>query len=418
MDKWPRRGDPSMRLFHSGILFPASILASQWFQILSGFVTFNSLIYLGLTMARLIPMPHQGAPKILSVAAKNLLTEQKLIKLNQAPSTLFVIDPYLALRMRIMQETIPTALALLASAIIGINLFALFTLRNLGLFSYIVTFSVATLVLMFSLYCSHKKISPVFLAWFWMAASTMAIAKVLFDSAGATPDMDMALAGIFLVLTPSMTLVRLPTFIGIVLQSCMFLVTDFLVESSEVIPWFLVGLAGLVMGLIVRSIRMKSLAELAFERDRQDALAPTDLVSGVLTRVGIVSLEPSIFALARVTAGKIYVSVCGLENLLTISESYGRDYCDVLVREVAAAISRVVRPSGLTARWDESTFIVVGVGEAPKIATFKESISRELNATGVELGKIPLEIKVGAAVTDLEGASIERILESAAESTL
>ena len=85
---------------------------------------------------------------------------------------------------------------------------------------------------------------------------------------------------------------------------------------------------------------------------------------------------------------------------------------------MAGIINRYETRSVDTARWDESTFIVVGVGEAPKIATFKESISRELNATGVELGKIPLEIKVGAAVTDLEGASIERILESAAESTL
>ena len=39
----------------AGILLPSSVLHSHWFQALAAFVAVNTLIYAGLSLAKLIP---------------------------------------------------------------------------------------------------------------------------------------------------------------------------------------------------------------------------------------------------------------------------------------------------------------------------------------------------------------------------
>ena len=38
-----------------GILLPADVLGSDWFQALAAFVAINTLVYAGLSLAKLIP---------------------------------------------------------------------------------------------------------------------------------------------------------------------------------------------------------------------------------------------------------------------------------------------------------------------------------------------------------------------------
>jgi hypothetical protein len=39
----------------SGILLPSSVLQSGWFQVLAAFVAINTLVYAGLSLAKLFP---------------------------------------------------------------------------------------------------------------------------------------------------------------------------------------------------------------------------------------------------------------------------------------------------------------------------------------------------------------------------
>jgi len=39
----------------AGILLPAEVLASGWFQVLAAFVAINTLVYAALSLAKLIP---------------------------------------------------------------------------------------------------------------------------------------------------------------------------------------------------------------------------------------------------------------------------------------------------------------------------------------------------------------------------
>lgn len=42
-----------------GIVLPASVLQSPWFQLLAAFVAVNTLIYVGLTLLKLVTWPER-----------------------------------------------------------------------------------------------------------------------------------------------------------------------------------------------------------------------------------------------------------------------------------------------------------------------------------------------------------------------
>ena len=39
----------------TGVLLPSSVLQSGWFQVLAAFVAINTLVYAGLSLAKLFP---------------------------------------------------------------------------------------------------------------------------------------------------------------------------------------------------------------------------------------------------------------------------------------------------------------------------------------------------------------------------
>ena len=46
----------------TGLLLPQEVLYSWWFMLLATVVAFNTVIYVGLTLAKVIPWPHQSTP--------------------------------------------------------------------------------------------------------------------------------------------------------------------------------------------------------------------------------------------------------------------------------------------------------------------------------------------------------------------
>ena len=55
----------------AGILLPASVLSTPWFETLAVFVALNTLIYVGLTLAKLTRWPAQLHPdQVRSIMAR------------------------------------------------------------------------------------------------------------------------------------------------------------------------------------------------------------------------------------------------------------------------------------------------------------------------------------------------------------
>lgn len=49
-------------IIHAGILFPASIFEQPWFFYLSAFVAFNTIVFVGLSLAKLVMWPRPRIP--------------------------------------------------------------------------------------------------------------------------------------------------------------------------------------------------------------------------------------------------------------------------------------------------------------------------------------------------------------------
>ena len=51
-----------MSALFGGILLPESVLSTTWFALLATVVAFNTIVYVGLTLSKLMPLPKQCHP--------------------------------------------------------------------------------------------------------------------------------------------------------------------------------------------------------------------------------------------------------------------------------------------------------------------------------------------------------------------
>lgn len=65
----------AMHPLHRGLLFPGSYLQNSWFLIALSFVAINTLIYLGLTLAKLLPRPKPRILKNLGLGRSTINTK-------------------------------------------------------------------------------------------------------------------------------------------------------------------------------------------------------------------------------------------------------------------------------------------------------------------------------------------------------
>lgn len=68
-------GHLSMHQLHRGLLFPSTYLENSWFLIALSFVAINTLIYLGLTLAKLLPRPKPRILKGVDFGRSNMKKE-------------------------------------------------------------------------------------------------------------------------------------------------------------------------------------------------------------------------------------------------------------------------------------------------------------------------------------------------------
>ena len=85
----------------AGLLLPESVLTSPWFLLLATVVAFNTIIYVGLTLAKLIPWPQQFHPQWVRDKAERLgvnPSEEKVMPKTPESARYVSDDPYEILR--------------------------------------------------------------------------------------------------------------------------------------------------------------------------------------------------------------------------------------------------------------------------------------------------------------------------------
>lgn len=66
-----------MNILIAGILFPESIMRTTWFFYLTAFVAFNTIIFVGLSIAKLVLWPRPAVPDNVAPSADRHTFERR-----------------------------------------------------------------------------------------------------------------------------------------------------------------------------------------------------------------------------------------------------------------------------------------------------------------------------------------------------
>lgn len=393
-----------MTHLQAGVLFSESILGETWFQVFAGFVAFNTIVYMGLTLSKMVVWPRQstlramasrlpGGPPAGGVPVQAPTSGDP----GSAPGRTAPPAGPADLRSALISHDVPVALAWLGGLLIVLNVILALIDLNGGLAVHLVGVGLGVLLLVVAQVLARASVSPNVLSVAWGVA-VVAIAVYL---ASPLTDEHNSLALAFLFI--------LQTAFGFVLVSWRpFLVIGALtlaaaawgtlsIEQPEPIGWLLLSLAALGVGALLTYTRLKSVLALEEAQRLSQRLATTDPLTGLLSEAGMESILPRFVATASRAGESICVMYVRAPGLAQAIAEYGRDYGDAVLRAVGDAVRDVVREGDLVARWRSDAFLVVGFGLEPDPTMLRRRLQSAVTASGVDLGKWPIVLEAGAA---------------------
>ena len=340
----------------TGFLLPASVLSSSWFIVLATAVAFNTIIYLGLTLSKLIPWPHQFHPdnvrRLLRKGADDAPTEGAMIfpADHQRPES---DDPYIALRLRLTRSGIQQGFALIGGLILMLSILTLVFVRNASWVEHIFTFGSGAIYLGFALVATHRAAKTSSLIVLWCVAAIGLSSLMLWMTIRDENTATLAYLLVILVALPQITLQWKSFAISGLLIYLMLIVGTESIDTQYDVQWLFAGIAA------------------------------------------ITTLLPGLGSLAQRNDQLVAVAYVDVDDLQRTNTEYGLNFGDDVLRAVAQAIQQTVRKSDYVSRWDGDAFIVAGMSnQVPPAELFKERIESKIELRGINLGKHPTTVTV------------------------
>lgn len=397
----------------TGLLLPQEVLYSWWFMLLATVVAFNTVIYVGLTLAKVIPWPRQFHPAQVRSSLNRVgvkIQEDAAMSELPVPEVPESDDPYQAMRLRVARQQMPQAFALmgglviliaLASTILRIHEFLVFELAT-G-----VVFMITSVVL------AHRPVRGRTMIWLWTAAATWLVCLLCADAIVSNSQLPIGYTLLMLTSFMPIALGWRPALIGAALMLSIIVIANLCVDATDDVRLIIFGASALLVGAVLLQIRISAVNALVDQERRADAVASTDPLTGVLTRHGIQTLIPGFAANAERTGQPVCVIYVDVNNLGLANKQYGNLYGDDVLRTVAEAVGDHLRRGDLLARWDSDEFLAVGVGRRPDPEQLAERLNDGIRLTGVALGKWPVTVRVGTTSANPEETTFERMLDEA-----
>lgn len=395
----------------SGIVLPSDILVQPWFGVFGLFVAVNTIIYLGLTVAKFVPWPAQVHPSTVRRILPD--TEEGLSMQKSYRSALREIDhPAQDLRDAATRQTIPMALALAGSltAIVALLYLLLYfspsgPLLVLGpLYGF--------LLIVVSLVLARSRLSAMTLRWIWVLLMLALIGENCWRASVIDSAVPLAYSLVAMTLIAPISLSWRTGVFGAVAGIVAVTLGGYGVSIIDTYSWALVSVTAALGSLVLLYLRLASLDRIAEERARADALATTDPRTGTLSRTGLISLAPSIAEAAQQSSDTVSVVSCTLSDLSMINAAYGFDYGASALSAVARSLRAALPQRAIVSRWSGGTFLALMTGAAPPPDELAASVEGNLANSGIALGKTPLAVRVGTAtglpaITTLEALVAE-----------
>ncbi len=399
----------------AGFLLPSSVLSSSWFIVLATAVAFNTIIYLGLTLSKLIPWPHQIHPENVRRLLRKGVDDAAIEgNMNfpadyQRPES---DDPFIALRLRITRAAIQQGFALVGGLILMLSILTLVFSPNAQWNEHFFTFGSGAIYLALALVATHRAAKTTSLIVLWCVAALGLSSLMLWMTVRDENSATLAYLLVILVALPQITL-HWKSFIatGTVIYLLLIVGTESISTVYDV-QWLFAGLAALLFGGALMRVRISGLTSIVEEAQRADFVASTDSLTGALTRQGITMLLPGLGSLAKRNSQLVAVAYIDIDDLQLTNTQYGLNFGDEVLRTVGKALQETVRNSDYVARWDGDAFLVAGMSnEIPPATLFKQRIEAKIEASGINLGKRSTTITVRTTAGNPEFLTFDDLLQ-------
>jgi diguanylate cyclase (GGDEF)-like protein len=400
-----------------GLVFPQSILSSAWFSVLATVVAFNTLVYIGLTLSKLAPLPKPArAGSVRRWLGRFGITVDEEAAMKDLPETTWTNseDPYELMRTTIARRYIPTGLIVLGGLTTVLSLVTLATGTSEDQVVVHLTGVILGLaILISSQVVIRSRINVPTLRWVWCASVVLVASALIINSAFAGNQTSITYVLLLLVAFPPIAMAWTPSIVGNAIIFGGVVIAAFTVAGDEDIQIVTVGLVAALVGAGLLRLRLLVVDSLADETIAANALATTDLATGMLTRNGLQTLMPSLAGIAVRMESSVCVIYLKIDDLKDANRQYGIDYGNSILKVVAEAIAARVRSGDLVARYSGGDFLVAGLGDKPSALALADRIEAAIDESGHSLGRTPIRVHVGTAAGSPTSETFEELVRTA-----
>lgn len=404
----------SPTIIYSGVLFSQSTLTEPWFLLLTLVVALNTIIYLGLTFAKLAPWPAQIHPRRVRALLPDTISKDTHMRDIPRSTRRSPDHPYLAMRLQAAQETIPRAFGLTGGLVLAVTFINGIFSADGSLVSRAFAFVVGITMLVLALTFGRLSTPPVVMVWIWSTVASLLVLKLCWDAVETANPVALTYAVVAMIISPAISMSWVPSITTGLINLISITAAGLILETIDTPRWFLAATAALVASFVLLQIRINSTDSLSLEQLKSNVLASTDPLTGLLARNGLLTLAPSLSAAVERTGGQVYVSLIDIKQLARANADYGMDYGDSVIAAVGRAVTASVPAGDLVSRWDGDCFLVLGIGAAMNAQSFESRIDEAITLTGVTLGKTPITVKVGSAAGDPSTSTIDDLVSASA----
>jgi GGDEF domain-containing protein len=411
----------------NGIVFSQDVLTTTWFQVLGAAVAFNSLVFLGMTVAKLIPWPQQFHPdwvaeRLEAIGVKrNMEDAQEDIRKRQktqirGTALTAEVDPFNAIRDAIIIRDIPWAISV-TGILAGVLSFAeVLFLRDTAEDSTY-QFFIATVYLALGIGIGRSSVGATARSWIWVLVAAAEVESFALLATKGVDEVVFSSSLILMSIYAPLAMRWRPAIVGGAIMIVIYCIEAASTGISD-IRWFLAGPIAVGASLILLKLRLITISSLAEERVAMQKVATTDTVTGVLTRTGLMPLIPSLAGAAHRVEQPVQVTVLRVDNADELAQTYSPVYRDELLSAVADAARRRSNLGDLVARWAPDTFLIVGFGSDEAEQEMLDRVLAEIGDLELTLGKEAPQVSAASASGDPLSDTFESLVMTAENQAL
>jgi len=397
----------------AGLLLPQSTLSQPWFLTFALIVGFNTLIYLGLTVSKLIPWPPQVHPDRVRAILPSKASEESNVNKRSHAVSRELSEPFDVLRYDAARQTIPQAMVLIGAVMLVVAFANLLvyeehsTVHSLGAMITAFVFIAVSQILV------RRRLAAATIITIWTVFMVVIIGEISYYAADRNEPIILVNAVVLLIMLAPISMSWTAAILGSALAGAAVLTSGWIINSLSSLPWAMASASSVTAGLVLLQLRLTVIDRLGLAQLRANALASTDPLTGMFSRTGLLSLAETIASTAASAGLPVHAVVCDIRDLNTVNHNYGMEYGDEALRVTAKALTQAVPQADLVARWDGDSFLALGVGSIADSHELKRSVERGIANSGITLGKQALSVTVQSVERSPDDTSFEELVRLA-----